>query len=99
VDNLKGIEIEFLSVLSDLMGEKSFIIEVNDKTTIKRIFDELANKLGKKFIKYIYNPQNKQISKHSLVILNERDINTINGLDTQVNEGDKIIFIPAIAGG
>jgi len=96
---MKEIQIEFLSVLADYIGIKIMFLEIDENGTIKELFDELAKNLGKKFVKYIYNPKENQINDNSLIILNNKDINSLNGLETEIDNGDKIIFIPAIAGG
>lgn len=75
------------------------MVEVEEGSTVKDVFDDLVKNLGKKFVKFIYNPTENKISKHSLVILNDKDVNLLKGLETRITNGDNIIFIPAIAGG
>jgi MoaD family protein len=40
-----------------------------------------------------------RIYPHLNIYLNERDIGTLSGLDTPLQEGDQVFIVPAIAGG
>jgi len=43
--------------------------------------------------------ENNSLRSFINVFLGERNIKNLQGLDTQVNQGDKLLLIPAIAGG
>ena len=36
---------------------------------------------------------------NTLVLINGREISVLNGLETKLNEGDEIVFIPVVHGG
>lgn len=40
-----------------------------------------------------------QVKSHINIFLNNEDIRFLNGLDTQVQDGDTVVLLPALAGG
>lgn len=36
---------------------------------------------------------------NSLILVNGREISILNGLETKLNEGDEIVFVPVVHGG
>jgi molybdopterin synthase sulfur carrier subunit len=40
-----------------------------------------------------------QLNRYVNVYLNDEDVRVLNGLDTEVQEGDTLVILPAMAGG
>jgi molybdopterin converting factor small subunit len=36
---------------------------------------------------------------NSLILVNGREISVLNGLETKLNDGDEIVFVPVVHGG
>ena len=36
---------------------------------------------------------------NALILINGREISVLNGLETKLNDGDEIVFIPVVHGG
>jgi molybdopterin converting factor small subunit len=36
---------------------------------------------------------------NALILVNDREISVLNGLDTKLDDGDEIVFVPVIHGG
>lgn len=72
------------------------IIEAKGKN-----ISELIVNLEKKYpgIKERICDKNGEIKRFINVFVNEEDIRFLNGMDTELNDGDEVSFIPAIAGG
>jgi molybdopterin synthase sulfur carrier subunit len=58
---------------------------------------ELVKKYGQKFEQVTLEGTNLKLGIK--IIINGRDIDYLNGLDTQLKDGDVIVIIPPIAGG
>ncbi len=97
---MSSVKIRFLSLLADAMSAEKIVLSFNNQLTIESILDKLAAEFGKDFVELIYGPSKKEkLSKFIITILNGKDIRSINGLTTIVQDGDEISFMPAIAGG
>lgn len=66
-----------------------------------RNISELIENLDKKYpgIKERLCEENGEIKRFVNVFVNEEDIRFLKGKDTELNDGDEVSFIPAIAGG
>ena len=80
------------------MGEVESILKVDEQSSIKDIIKKLTLKYGENFKSKILDSHNV-LNKYVILILNGVNIGSYNGLDTVVKEGDKLTFLPVIAGG
>jgi len=92
------IKIFFLSLLTDITGIEEIIMSFDDNSTIKDVLKGLNLKFGKDFENTIMNTPDL-LSKYILIGKNGKDIRSFDGLITNVQEGDEIFLLPAIAGG
>lgn len=72
------------------------VVEVEGRNVI-----ELIENLDKKYpgIKERLCEKNGEVKRFVNVFVNEEDIRFLKGKETELNDGDEISFIPAIAGG
>ncbi|MFX1477094.1 MAG: MoaD/ThiS family protein [Promethearchaeota archaeon] len=91
-------KIVFLSLLTDITQVDEVSLNLNDGSIIRNVLEQLTSKFGNKFEEMIYK-NSKDLSKYVLITINGKDIRSLNGLDTRIQQNDEISFIPAIAGG
>ena len=87
-----------MSLLVDIIGQEELTLNNRDISTLREIIHRLKHTLGKDFEKAILT-EDENLRKYIIVGLNGKDIRNFNGLDTIINDGDEISFLPAIAGG
>ncbi|MFW9971795.1 MAG: MoaD/ThiS family protein [Candidatus Odinarchaeota archaeon] len=92
------IKVSFLSLLVDIIGKNEITLFVNSNSTITEFLESLRTSLGEIFEEYIFDTNNK-LSKYIIIGLNGKDIRKFDGLNTIINDGDELSFLPAIAGG
>lgn len=92
------IKILFLSLLEDITGLNEISLNLNENSTVRDIIKELITNFGVEFENTIL-VSTGILSKYILLSLNGKDIRHYNNLDTILQDGDEIIFLPAIAGG
>lgn len=66
--------------------------------TIKDIFNEVAE-TDKELIETAFEPQTQKLTGAVAVAVNNRLIQTLEGLDTRIADGDVIALIPLLADG
>lgn len=93
-----NVKIKFISLLADYTDEKELIVSTSEKSSIKDVIQKLVLKYGENFKKVILNSQDL-LNKYIILGLNGEDIRNFQGLDTSLQAGDEIAFLPAIAGG
>lgn len=89
------VKVRVPTPLLTLTGGK-VVVEVEGKN-----ISELIENLDKKYpgIKERLCEKNGEIKRFVNVFVNEEDIRFLKGKDTELNDGDEVSFIPAIAGG
>ncbi|MFX1395154.1 MAG: MoaD/ThiS family protein [Promethearchaeota archaeon] len=92
------IKISFLSLLVDITGREEIFLALKENSTIRDLLQNLIRKFGKEFENTIFISPNN-LSKYVILSLNGKAIHSSENLDTNLYDGDEIIFLPAIAGG
>jgi len=92
------VKISFLSLLKDRFGAKELNMDLEDESTIKDLFSKLFEKYGED-IKKLLIKKTGDLNDQVVIMVNEKNIRSLDKFDTKIHNNDKIIFLPAIAGG
>ena len=97
--NKNPLRVEFLGVLAKFLPEGFLEIDLNGPITIYDLMARLDSYYGIK-VNYIFSRDPAKIDEvPSLVIVNGKEINTKNGIETEVKSGDQVVFVPVAHGG
>jgi molybdopterin synthase sulfur carrier subunit len=66
--------------------------------TVKSFLDTMVAKVGDKLAKILY-PKGDQLSDLLYILVNGRNIRHLNGLQTELKDGDIVSLFPVAAGG
>jgi len=91
-------KISFLSLLRDRFGAKELNMDLEDESTIKDLFAKLFEKYGEDIEKLLIK-KTGDLNDQVVIMVNEKNIRSLDNLDTKIHNNDEIIFLPAIAGG
>ena len=92
--------VEYLGYIKKKLDiEKSEIVHLEDKASVRELLILLANKYGDSFIKSVYDPRDLELKPYHLVSINGLLLNQLNGLDTRLSDNDKVILMPIVSGG
>ena len=83
------------SVLNAGSGEKKTDVEAN---TLRDAFEKIANTMGDDFKRRVLNDDGTPRSLINIYI-NGKNAKFSSGLETQLNDGDEVYILPAVAGG
>ena len=97
------IRLEILPWVSDIFGGQGagqLVLEetIEEGATI----GDLIRKLGSEhqaFGDIIFDTKTDKLSGYVMIVLNDRIVEALKGLDTNVKDGDTIRLLPVIAGG
>ncbi|MHA1264429.1 MAG: MoaD family protein [Candidatus Helarchaeota archaeon] len=67
--------------------------------TVGAILRQFLEEYGDKLDEALIDPQTNMLRDYILVLLNGRNINFLNGLETKLSDGDVIAISPPLAGG
>ena len=83
------------SVLNAGSGEKKIDVEAN---TLQDAFEKIANTMGDDFKRRVLNDDGTPRSLINIYI-NGKNAKFSSGFETQLNDGDEVYILPAVAGG
>ena len=92
------VEVKFFTSLREITGKKADEIQLQNMITVEELLNLLSEKYGKKFREYIYNKKGK-VQDFLSFLVNGRNINVLQGFDTELKQGDIIAIIPPVGGG
>lgn len=100
---MSKVRVEVVPWLPSVFGVKQsgrLILEeeVRDGGTVRALVKGLGEKYPE-FGKLAFNPETQELTGHVNVVVNDRLLELLDGIDTVVKEGDTVILIPAYAGG
>ncbi|MHA2246408.1 MAG: MoaD/ThiS family protein [Candidatus Hodarchaeales archaeon] len=90
------ITVTFYGPLERWAGGTVFYAE---GTSVREVLIALEPQLGKSVLEHIIHPDTGRIKSHFHILLNGRDIESLNGLDEEVENGDSITCLPPVGGG
>jgi len=92
---LTNITFTIPSVLNAGSGEKKTDVDAN---TLRDAFEKIANAMGDDFKRRVLNDDGTPRSLINIYI-NGKNAKFSSGLETQLNDGDEVYILPAVAGG
>ncbi len=97
------IRLEVLLGLSDAFGGKGsdpviFDKETEEGTTVGDVIRKLAAE-HQAFSEIIFDTKSDKLSGQVAIVLNDRLLEALKGLDTNIKDGDIIRLFPVVAGG
>ena len=70
-----------------------------EKVTVNRVIQTLAKKYGKAFVDYVYDSKTGEVKGFLQFLINGTSTSTLNGLDTELKDGDVLAILPPVGGG
>ena len=95
------VSIRFFTSLREIVGEKEETLKIPDGETITvgTALKTLAQRFGKPFIEYVYDPNSGEVRSFLQFLVNGKSATTQNGLQTELKDGDVLAILPPVGGG
>ena len=71
----------------------------DEKVTVDLVLKTLSNKYGEPFIEYVYDGKTGQPKNFLQFLVNGTSTSTLNGLETELKDGDVLAILPPVGGG
>ena len=92
------VEVKFFTSLREIAGKKVEQIQLQNTITVNELITVLSARYGKKFREYIYNKKG-EVQGFLSFLVNGKNINTMQGFDTKLKNGDVVVILPPVGGG
>ncbi len=92
------LNIKLIGALRHISGKAQLIINFQEIGSIKELLSKLCQELPS--LERTFTDQQLNDSRsNTLILVNGREISVLNGLQTRLNDGDEIVFVPVVHGG
>jgi molybdopterin converting factor small subunit len=92
------IDVKLLGAFKKAYGSGEFSLRLNGKRKLADVVREIAEvsvELGRVLI----DPELGDPRPNAVILVNGREISVLDGLETEIGDGDEIVLIPVIHGG
>jgi len=81
-------KVKFFATLREITGKREEIVEGNN---VKEVLNALYKEYGEEF--------KKEMKERSMILVNGKNIEHLEGMETKVSKGDTISIFPPAGGG
>jgi molybdopterin synthase sulfur carrier subunit len=92
------ITVKFIGALRHVSGVDKLALDCKGDLSIKELTDEIA-KDKPALRRSLIDQQLEDPRPNALILVNGREISVLNGLETNLKDGDEIVLIPVVHGG
>ena len=92
------VKVRFVGSLRSSTQKNKLELNFGKVITVKEVVDRLVGKIPK-LKSALVDIELNDPRPNVLILVNEKDISVLNGLETKVKDGDDLVFIPIIHGG
>jgi MoaD family protein len=71
----------------------------DEKVTVDQVLKMLSHKYGGRFIDYVYEAETDEVKGFLQFLVNGKSTLSLNGLQTELNDGDVLAILPPVGGG
>jgi len=92
------LTVKFIGALRHLSGKAQITLNCPNALSIKDLIAQITQQLPA--LEHTFSDQTLNDSKsNSLILVNGKEISILNGYQTQLCDGDEIVFVPVVHGG
>lgn len=93
-----AITVRFIGILRSASGKTKISMEIKGATSLREMIRKIL-KAKPKLEKMLIDPELEDTVANTLILVNGKEINVLDGLETMLKDGDEIVFVPVTHGG
>ena len=95
------ISVRFFTSLREITNKKEETLKFpeGEKVTVDKVLKTLTQRYGKSFVEYVYDRKTGGVRGFLQFLVNGKSAATLNGLETELEDGDVLAILPPVGGG
>jgi MoaD family protein len=93
------IRVNYFGLFRKEFRKRTEDVQLPNKSRLIDLLLCLAERYGEKFETYIFTPSDTDVKEDVLLNVNGVASRQLHGLETELNEGDEVAFMPLFSGG
>jgi len=94
-----NVEVRFLGVFRQFSGRNHVLVKLEEPSTVRKVIQKLTEAFSSEFKRALVDQELEDPRPNALILVNAKEINVLQGLETKVKDGDKIVLVPVSHGG
>ena len=94
-----NVEVKFLGVFRQFSGRNRVLVKLEEPPTVRKMIQKLTEAFSSEFKRALVDPELEDPRPNALILVNGREINVLQGLETEVKDGDELVLVPVSHGG
>jgi molybdopterin synthase sulfur carrier subunit len=94
-----NVEVKFLGVFRQFSGRNRVLVKLEKPATIGKAIEKLVEAFSSEFKRTLVDPELEDPRPNALILVNGKEIGVLQGLETEVEDGDEIVLVPVSHGG
>ena len=91
------LTLKFIGALRQISGKTQLTVNFIEGMSLKDLVAKISQEMPQ--LEKTLSDQLNNSRSNALILINGREISVLNGLETKLNDGDEIVFIPVVHGG
>lgn len=92
------IIVKFIGAFRGISGKSALSIKVKEAVPLSKVVKRVVEE-EPKLKRALIDPELEDPRPNTLILVNGKEISVLNGLDTIVENGDEVTFVPVVHGG
>ncbi len=92
-------EVKFLGIFQQFSGRTRIPVKLEKPATIRKAIEKLTEAFSSEFKRTLVDPELEDPRPNALILVNGKEIGVLQGLETEVEDGDEIVLVPVSHGG
>jgi molybdopterin synthase sulfur carrier subunit len=95
------VSVRFFTSLREVTNKKEETLKFpeGEKVTVEVVLKTLTQRYGKPFVEYVYDRNTGEVRSFLQFLINGKSATTLNGLQTELEDGDVLAILPPVGGG
>jgi molybdopterin synthase sulfur carrier subunit len=95
------VSVRFFTSLREIVDKKEEALKFpeGERVTVDTVLKKLAQRYGKRFVEYVYDDKTGEVRGFLQFLVNGKSATTMNGLETELEDGDVLAILPPVGGG
>ncbi len=95
------VSVRFFTSLREITNKKEETLKFpeDEKVTVDMVLKTLTQRYDKPFVEYVYDRKTGKVRGFLQFLINGKSATTLNGLQTELEDGDVLAILPPVGGG
>ena len=93
-----AITVKFIGAFRSISGKSKLSIKTKNAAPLSEIIRQIIEERPK-IKRALIDPELDDPRPNALILVNGKEISILKGLDTMIENGDEIVFVPVVHGG